>query len=84
MQLCLPASGRVHDRGPVPFAETVVLWSVRRAELLNDYRGLAAVAVVIGDELDADICMQVLEAKPERYDKVLHEFDQSRQRLVLR
>ena len=43
--------GHAHDRAPVPFAEAVVLWSVVRAELLDDRRGLAVVPVEAGDAL---------------------------------
>ena len=71
----LDAPGHVCNRAPVPFAQTVVLWSIGRAELLNDRHGLAVVTVVVGDKLAAAIGTQVLEAKSERHDKGLHEFD---------
>ena len=69
---------------PIPFAKAVVLWSGGRAELLGGRRGLAVVAVVAGDDLATAIGTQVLEAKSERHGEVLHEFDQSRQRFILR
>ena len=46
--------------------------------------GLAWRVVVVCDELTAAIGVHVLEAKSQRHDGVLHEFYQSRQRLVLR
>ena len=52
--------------------------------MLDDRRGFAIVAVVVGDELAVAIGTRVLEAKSRRHDKVLHGFDQSRQRFVLR
>ena len=52
--------------------------------MLDDQRGLAVVAVIVCDELAAAIGTQVFEAKCERHEKVLHEFDQSRQCIVLR
>ena len=55
-----------------------MLWSVGRAELLDNHRGLGVVAVVVGDEL------AVLKAKSERHDDVLHECGQSCQHFVLR
>ena len=61
-----------------------MLWSVGRAELLDDRRGLAVVAVVVGDEFAVAIDTQVLKAKSERHGEVLHEFDQSHQRFDLR
>ena len=51
---------------------------------MDDRQDLAVVAVAVGNELAAIIGMQVLEAKSERHDEVLHEFDQSRQCLVFR
>ena len=59
-----------------------MLWSIGRAELLDDYRGLAVVAVVVGGELAAAIGTQVAEAKSERHKEVLYEFDQSRRHFV--
>ena len=59
-----------------------MLRSVGRAELLNGHRVLAVVKVVVGDELAATIGTQALEVKSERHDIVLHELDQSRQRLA--
>ena len=73
-----------HDRARVPFAEAAVFWSAGRAELLDDRRGRAVVTVVVSDELATAIDTQVLNAKSERHDEVLHELDQSRQRFVLR
>ena len=52
-----------------PFAKAASLWSVGRAKVLGSRRGLAVVAVVVSDELATAIGF---------------EFDQSRQRLVLR
>ena len=52
--------------------------------MLDDRHGLTVVTVVVGNEVTAIIGMQVLEAKFESCDEVLHEFDQSRQRFVLR
>ena len=61
-----------------------MLWSVGRAELLNDRRGLAVATVVVDDELAVAIDAQVLNAKSERHNEVLPEFEQSHQRFVLR
>ena len=61
-----------------------MLWRFGRAKLLEDSRGLEVVTVVAGDELATAIGTKVLEAKSERHDKVLHEFDQSRKCFVLR
>ena len=58
----------------VPFAETVVLWSVGRAELLHDRLSLAVVAVVIGNELAAAIGTQAMEVNFEKHDEVLRQF----------
>ena len=41
----------------------------------DDRHGLAVVVVVVGDELGATIGSNILEAKSERYDEVLHKFD---------
>ena len=76
--------GHALGHASVPFAEAIFLRSVGWAELLDDRRGLEVVAVVVSVELAAVIGAQVLEAKSERHDKVLHEFDQSRHRLVHR
>ena len=61
-----------------------MLWSVERNELLDNRRDLPVVAVVVDDKLAVAIGSQVLETKSERLDKVLNEFDQSRQHFVLR
>ena len=61
-----------------------MLWSVERDELLDNRRDLPVVAVVVDDKLAVAIGSQVLETKSERLDKVLNEFDQSRQHFVLR
>ena len=74
----------VHDCAHAPFAEAFVVWRFERDELLDGHRGLAVVAVVVGDELAAAIGTQVLEAKSKRHDRVLHEFDQSRKHFVPR
>ena len=55
---------------------------MERVGLLDGHRGLAAVAVVVGDELAAAIGTQVLEAKLERHE-VLHEFNHSLWRFIL-
>ena len=47
--------------------------------MLDDRRGLAVVVILVGDELAATIGTQVLEAKSEKNDEVLHKLDQSRQ-----
>ena len=77
------ASCQVHYHASITFAEAILLRSIGRGELLDDHRGLATVAEVVGDELSTAIGTQVLEAKTERYE-VLREFDQGRLRLVFR
>ena len=61
-----------------------MLWRVGLADLLDDCRDHAVVTVVVGDELAAAFGTQVLKAKSERHDVVLHGFHQSLQRFVLR
>ena len=55
-----------------------MLWSVERTERLDNRRGLAVVTVLLSSELTVAIGTQVLEAKSDRHDRVLHGFDQSR------